>query len=316
MLHTYQNLLNAILVLVALYGLVCILKSRNILHDEHSQIFARVVTDLCLPAAIFGNLAGRTITWHQISPSLRMLGLELFCIALAWFVCTLLRFDKAQQGAVVFCSAFGSSTFMGYPIIMEMYGHNSSALAEAILMSEIGVGYPIFIAGPILATYFATGSSNIRLLPNAVSSFVRSPVFFALILGILWRHLQLPGPENIVMAPLFQLCSVLSNALMLFALLAVGILFSWPSFSTILLPLLVVVGIKLLLKPTAAHWFMSGYPVLWQQVAVILSAMPPALLGVIYIKRHGGDASLASALLLAATVCSSATAIGMFYLLD
>jgi len=49
-----------------------------------------------------------------MKPAGVMLGLELFCIALAWGLSIALKFDKAQQGAIVFCSAFGSSTFLGY----------------------------------------------------------------------------------------------------------------------------------------------------------------------------------------------------------
>ena len=40
--------------------------------------------------------------------------------------------------------------------------------------------------------------------------------------------------------------------------------------------------------------------------------MPPAILGPIFLKRYGADASLASALLLAATLVSSVTLLIVF----
>ena len=83
------------------------------------------------------------------------------------------------------------------------------------------------------------------------------------------------------------------------------------------LPLAVVVVIKLLLKPLAAGVIAEGlnFPDLWKDVLVLLAAMPPAVLGPIFLKRYGGDAALASALLLSATLISVGTLLLVFYVL-
>jgi predicted permease len=61
-----------------------------------------------------------------------------------------------------------------------------------------------------------------------------------------------------------------------------------------------------------ATWL--DFPELWKDVLVLLAAMPPAILGVVFLKRYGGDASLASALLLAATIISVLTILIVFSL--
>ncbi len=144
------------------------MRRRKILAEDHSLILARIVTDLCLPAMIFISLAGKTIVLEQLLPAFEMLFLELSCIALAWFISYKLNFSKEKQGAVVFCSAFGSSTFLGYPLIIQMFPDNPEALTEAVLISEIGVGYPIFILGPILASYFSSGENNKKASKKSV----------------------------------------------------------------------------------------------------------------------------------------------------
>jgi predicted permease len=144
----------------------------------------------------------QSIRLDQLVPALVMLGLELTCIALAWIISAWLGFNKAQQGAVVFCSAFGSSTFLGYPIIIEMFPHKAEALTEAVLISEIGVGYPIFILGPILAAYFGSGSDSNSKWSSSLG-FFKSPVFFALLIGLLWGCFRLPGQNNAFLAPIF-----------------------------------------------------------------------------------------------------------------
>lgn len=313
-MNVFHNLVNSIIVIVCLYALALFLRRKGTLTEEHSLTFARVVTDLCLPAMIFISLAKHSIRLDQLDPALTMLGLELFCIALAWIVSVSLKFNKAQQGAIVFCSAFGSSTFLGYSIIMQMFPNTPEALSEAVLISEIGVGYPIFILGPILGAYFGSQAVATKQQWKASLDFFKSPVFFALIIGLLWGHFQLPGQENIFLAPLFQLCNVLSSALTPLAILSVGLMFKLPHLRNIMVPLIIVILLKLIIKPLLASFLATqfGFPELWKEVLVLLAAMPPAVLGAVFLRRYGGDASLASALLLAASLVSCVTLVVVF----
>jgi predicted permease len=312
-LSPFHQLLNAISVIMAIYLIAVMLRKRQILSEEHSLTFARLVTDVCLPAIVFKGLASQVINPGQLDPAGIMLILEISCIALAWLVTSLLGFSRSRQGAVVFCSAFGSSTFLGYSIITQMYPGNGTALSEAVLISELGVGYPIFILGPVLAAYF--GSE--RTVWKASLGFFRSPVFFALIVGVLWGIFRLPGKDNTLTAPLFHLADVLSGALTPLAILSVGLMFRKPGVRAILLPLAIVVCIKLLLKPLVAGLAASslGFPEMWHDILVILAAMPPALLGAVFLRRYGGDAELASTLILTATLISVATLMAVFWLL-
>ena len=315
-MHEFHDLVNAILVIVMIYVIAMVLKAKSILKEEHSLTLARIVTDVFLPAIVFISLAKQTIQLDQIQPAFVMLGLELLFIALAWFISSLLKFNRAQQGAIVFCSAFGSSTFLGYSIVLQMFPNTPEALSEAVLISEIGVGYPIFILGPILAAYF--GSKKLERSEWKESlGFFRSPVFLALIAGLLWSMLKIPGEENAYMAPIFRLGTVLSAALTPLAILSVGLMFKKPAVRTILIPLGIVVLLKLILKPLLASQIASwsGFPELWREILVLMAAMPSAVLGVVFLRRYGGDASLASALLLVTTLLSSLTLLGVFLLM-
>jgi predicted permease len=311
-----QSLIQAIIVIVILFALALVMRRLGILAEEHSQILARVVTDLFLPAIVFVTLANREVHLSQLGPALLMLGLELTAIALAWSASIVLRFDRAHQGAIVFCAAFGSSTFLGYSLITQMYPHDAEAMTEAVLISEIGVGYTIFILGPVLAAYFGSQELDARSRWAAAVGFFKSPVFFALVIGLLWGALRLPGENNLFLAPVFRAGHVLAAALTPVAILSIGLMFKVPAVRTILVPLGIVILIKLLLKPLAAGFVASqiGFPEEWTDVLVILAAMPPAILGPIFLKRYGGDASIAPALLLAATIVSGVTLAMVFSL--
>ena len=316
-MDTFQLLVNAIAVIVILYGLAVLLRQAGVLKEEHSLVLARIVTDLFLPAVIFINLAGKSIKLDQLAPAGVMLALELSMIALAWGASVLLGFKRPQQGAIVFCSAFGSSTFLGYSIITQMFPNQPQAMTEAVLTSEIGVGYPIFILGPLLAAYFGEDNSTAAHPLKSSLKFFKSPVFFALIIGLLWGILGLPGDENPYLSPIFKVCQVLAAALTPVAIISIGLMLRVPKIQVILVPLAVVVVIKLLLKPLAAGVIAEvlNFPDLWKDVLVLLAAMPPAVLGPIFLKRYGGDAALASALLLSATLISVGTLLLVFYIL-
>ncbi|MBN2439383.1 MAG: AEC family transporter [Deltaproteobacteria bacterium] len=313
-MDTFHHLVKAILVIVILYLLAIMMRRRGILTEDHSLVLARIVTDLCLPAIVFVSLAGQSIAWNQLFPAFVMLFLEVGCIALAWIASIMLKFSRPQQGAIVLCSAFGSSTFLGYSIIAEMFPHQIEAMTEAVLISEIGVGYPIFILGPVLAMYFGSEKSDMKAAWKSALSFFRSPVFFAMILGLLWGVFSLPCKENAFLAPFFQVCHVLASALTPLAILSVGLMFKIPDVRKILVALSIVIFIKLLLKPVCAGMLSSlfHFPTLWRDVLVLMAGMPSAVLGAVFLRRYGGDASLASALLLAASLASTVTLLIVF----
>jgi len=97
-MDAFPHLVRAIAVIVILYALALLMRRRGALNEDHSLVLTRIVVDLFLPAIVFATLAGQTIRPQELAPALVMLGLEL--------------------GAIVFCAAFGSSTFLGYALIV------------------------------------------------------------------------------------------------------------------------------------------------------------------------------------------------------
>jgi hypothetical protein len=94
-------------------------------------------------------------------------------------------------------------------------------------------------------------------------------------------------------------------------------MFKLPRLRSILAALTIVILLKLVIKPLLASYFATlfSFPELWKEVLVLLAAMPPAVLGAVFLRRYGGDASLASALLLAASLASCVTLVCVFWVL-
>lgn len=312
----FVKLVQAIASLVVIYLLAVNLRRRGVLKEKNALTLARIVTDLCLPAVVFVNLASFSLTIDHLGPSMVMLSAELSCIVLAWAICAALKFSRDVQGAVVFCSAFGSSTFLGYAVIMELFPGTPAAMTEAVLISEIGVGYPIFILGPILASYFGSSDESIKGNLKDSLGFFKSPVFFALILGLVWQPLGLPDQNNTYLQPVFAVCHTLAQALTPLAILSVGLMFKVPGLREIMGALAIVVGVKLFLKPLGLGVAADAlaFPHMWKDVLVLLGAMPPAVLGAVFLRRYGGNAAMASTLLLVGTALSCGSILLVFWL--
>ncbi len=295
------------LVLVAMLGVVA--RSRGILEADHSKFLSKIVIDFALPAMIFVSLAEAEISGQGFIAPLILFGVELCLIGLAWGIGKRFHLSTPQLGAVVLCAAFGSSATLGYSILSMVFPNNPGIMAEAVLISEVGVGYPIFILGPILAMHFGSGQVSAKMIRSSLINFVRSPLFIALIAGMLWSLLKLPGSQHTHVGPIFDAAHIVANLVTPLALFIIGLNLRKPNFRLILIPLGIVVLLKLCLGPLIAGGAAMGFglPDTWQDSLVIMSALPPAMLSVIFLQRYGGDAKLASVLLAGATILSVGT---------
>lgn len=312
---TFTNLLSSIIAILGVYLITLCLRFRGILREEHSGVLARLITDVCLPAMIFTSLASHSIRPRQIQPVLLMLAGDVVVLLVAWAYALLAGLDRARQGAVVFCATFGSSALLGYSIIMQVYPGQVGPLEEAVLISELAIGLPLFTIAPILAAWFGQADRGLRGAARASASFFRSPIFFALVGGIVWSVLGLPDKNHPCMKPVLHLGAILSGALTPLAIITVGLMLKIPRIRAALGLLVVVLGLKLFAKPLllGTSAMAVGFPREWRDILVILSAMPPAALGVVYLRRYNADAGLAATLVLTSTLLSIISVLLVFY---
>ncbi|KAA6183854.1 hypothetical protein F2Q65_14455 [Thiohalocapsa marina] len=312
------QVVSSIVLLVALILLVTGLRRIGLIEVRHGQLFGALVTRVTLPALIFGSLAKSAPCWGFELLALVILLAELVCLAVAWLGGRLLRLSAPALGAVLLAAAFGSSSMLGYALIGAVYGNNREAIAEAVVISELGVGPALFTLGTMIALYHgrAEGSVHSRLLEAL--KFFRSPIFVAVVLGLSWSLLRLPtsGP---LMGLLFQGVGVLGSANTFLVTLTVGALLHFEGIRSVFGLTVLVATIKLLLQPGVA-WLAAiglgatgigaielGLADAQAQILILEAAMPSALLAVVLANTYGCDGHLASKLVLATTVASIVT---------
>ncbi len=296
--------------LLAVYGVAIFLRWKNILKSEHEAFLSGLLMNVCIPAAVFSGLARQEIAWHLFFGPLVMYSSEIFAGLLAFIVGSfLLRLKPPQLGSLILCSAFGSATTVGMAFIEELYQGHWLAFTEAIITAQIGVAALIFLLGAPVAIIFGGQGEGREKIKTEIMKFLRSPIFIALIAGILWSALRLPDASDKYMGPVFQFLGLLQGAIALLAGLAVGLMIRPVKIRSVAGLVLAVVMIKLVLAPlfTAGASTILGFEPMWRGVLVLISAMPSAVIAALFARKYGCDASLASTLVIATTIVSVLT---------
>jgi predicted permease len=307
-----ENLLQAIIVIIGLIGLVQYLRHVGLLLREHAGLFARLVTEVTLPALIFVSLAKHHLIWREALLPFLMMGAELVCLALAWVVASLLQLSRPQKGAFILASGFGTSALLGYVIVQQVFPLKPEALTDAVFISEIGVGLLIFTLGVFIARYYgAAGDTRVGAGAETIRFFY-SPIFFSLVSGV--TAASIPGATvNPVFAVLYKFLHILAQANTWLVIITIGLLLNFRNLGAVV-PLVLLAGvIKLIVQPVLV-FLPTGWlniPDLWRQVLVLEAAMPAATLSAVFAQRYGCDAGLASLLIFSSVVLSAFTVLGV-----
>jgi hypothetical protein len=269
--------------------LLCVfLKYRGIIKAEHSPLFAQLLIQVALPVVIFSKLATQPIAPRQLLLVVSMIGAVIVCLGVSWGAGRVLRLDRAQTGALMMASSFGSSTLIGYPLIQYAFPHNPEALIDAILISELGVGLPTFTLCVWVAMCFGEGAAaEAGRRRKILLDYFRSPIFIALAAGLLISTLHL-NPESPYLAPFSQAADMVAASITLLSCLILAIELDLRSMRHMWLVVVISAAIQMGLHPLVAGLQADFYRFtpLQREVLVLEAAMPSAILGVVFATRY------------------------------
>lgn len=301
------KLIRAVLVMLSIASLAMLMKRRKLLSEEHIPIITAITVDLVLPFFLFSAMAKSTFDWDKaLLPLILIIG-ELVCFVLAWVAARMLGLTAKQKGAFLLASTFGSTSFLGLPIIHQVLGENKAALADAIISHEFGMSMLLVTGGVAIAMHYGDHKEERSL--QSIKKFFRSPIFVSLAAGMAWSIFGLPQtgwfPEF-----LFGLCHTISGGLSLLAGLCLGLMMRNVNWRHILKVLPIVAAIKLIVQPTVVGLSAKGLnlDLVAIQVLAIMSSMPAATFAAVLSERYGCDGNLATNLVLGTLVVSMITA--------
>lgn len=308
----FSNLVQSIFVLIALISCALWLKQRSVVGEEHRVLFGRLVTDFVLPALIFSNLARQPVRAAQLITPLLMLASIVICNVLGWILGRALKLSRPVLGSLVLVAGFGSSSTLGYALVNQAYNGDALAMQEALLVGEFGACLPFFTLGVAIAMYFGRSDSDRGSVWSAVSPFFWSPIFVAVVLGLVVSALM--PPQNPALQLAHRVLDVVGGSLAVFIALAIGLMLRRIELRTLIWLIGVIAVLKLVVEPLLAGWGAGvlGVPPLEREILVIEAAMPSGAVAAVVGSRYGCDGAVASSLVIATYLLSLVTLPLMF----
>ena len=307
-MKTTQSLIEGVIIMLAIILLAILLKKIGLLKKEDSLLFSRIVLKVTLPAVIFVSLAMKHFDSDYLIMSGIMALIEITMVVLAWGVATLLRFKPGEKGALMLVSAFGMTAMLGYPIIRQAFPGNLLAMEEAVVTSELGVGLLLFIFGPLIAMYYGQSSVKGEIVLKSAKKFFISPIFIAIIAGIAASFLPI-SHDNQVYVTFTRFVKLVGHANVLMVALTIGLLVEFKKMNHLYLFLALAVFFKLFVKPMLAVW-LTGIPQfteMMREIVLIETALPSAILTVVFAKQYNCRPDLVSAAIMVTLVLSVAS---------
>jgi len=301
----------------ALVVLLCMLLKRlSIVKQEDGPVFAGLLTQAALPLVIFTKLAT-----HPIEKSLWLAVLSIFlagviCLGVAWVAGRLMKLDRPKLGALIMVSSFGSSALIGYPLVQYAFPNNPQAMQDAILISEVGVGLPIFILGVAVAMHFGGGDNHVSFGRKTILGYLRSPIFIAVVTGLLVSQLHI-DPKQPFLAPFLEAVDMIAGSITVLACLILGLQLNFRSPRGLLPLVVVAVVIEMFLLPYLVSLGATLFqlPELQRQVLILEAAMPSAILNSVFATRYECDGETTSALVFILVLLSTLTLPAVFAML-
>jgi predicted permease len=258
----------------------------------------------------------------------------LFPVSMAWiifavgfFVFTRVgarkQFSSSTVGALIMTGGFGNTSFVGYPLLVAIYG--DASLQTAVLTDQPGSFLALSTVGVLAATYFSAlsfsqenstendpesgpenGKAAATRTPSARVLFqriVRFPPIWGLLIAVLLRSVEFPHFA-------FETLSLLSSTLIPLALISVGseLMIDLKQLEGRKTALALGLGYKLLFAPflmlliyyalTLMHGPVSDLaPGVTSDVAritILEAAMAPMITGAIIARENDLDPELCS----------------------
>jgi predicted permease len=312
-------LLELVVTFLLIVVIIRLLKLRGVFNDSHQGVFDRLVTELALPAVIFTGMATISFRADWIFPALIILASLIICILIVYGICLAFHLPARTTGTLIIVGTFGSTSTFAVPLLVNIFGYGSEALAQGITMATLGVALPFFTIGVLIADFFGRKEENAGHSKLAtLKDFLSTPVFIAFVLGIiasiLTSYYRVPG--SVVFTEIFTgFFDVIKHSVDLLVWIAIGLMLKPVKIKKFIPLLALVVLIKMLLQPVLALFLThaAGLPFLTRDIILIESAMPSGAIAAVLADRYGCDGPLAAALVVATYLTSLVTIPALLY---
>jgi predicted permease len=286
----FNQVVQTIIVVVGLVAVGAGVRAAGWLKPEDAKrIFPPLINNVFLPAVIFNGIKktkDNPITPEVLKISLIALLVISTCGLASWLLGRLLKLQRRQLGAFILTSSFGSTGFIGLPLVRGIYG--DAGIVSHAFFSEIGSLTLLVTLGVIIASFYGEGG---RFSLQTLLAIPRSGPFIGLVVALIFYKEEIPGP---ILATLDTLGAV-TLPLMMFL---VGVTVVWKDIGNIFVPILALNTIKLLVSPVIGlvlAKILLPTNSMAQGVILLNAATPAIILCLAYANQYKLDEEFTSA---------------------
>ncbi len=267
--------------------------------DLTRQALAAVVYYLFLPALILRLMSGADIGTETARISAFGIAITLFGALITAFWIRIKKIPSPQAGAIWLAVTFPNVTFLGLPLLQQVFGDWAALLA--IQLDLFACTPMVMTLGIQVARKFGNSGKEDAFWPG----LLKIPPLWAAFVAIGLNVMDWQWPEWAL-----AFLGMLSQGVTPLMLLCLGLALDWRTFRRPMVPYVLPVSVfKLLLMPWYG-WWLSGLLAFAgdESTALVLEAgMPSMLFGIVLCDRFQLDSRLYALLVTVTTLLSMLT---------
>ncbi len=278
-----------------------IMRATRIFRGDEAGLINRIVLTVLMPVFVFSAIKG--VKNDNVTIDILKIPVVAFLVigisgGVAYLLGRfILRLQRPQMGAFLLTSMFGSTGFIGLPLVNAIYANpdpkntTSPMILQHAFYSELGSLTLLVTVGVLIASYYGeqTYGEKPKFSWRNLLEIPKSGPFLGLLLGLLFLTSDIPDP-------VVKTLNFLGQATLPLMMFSLGLTIVWKDVRKYLAPTLAMNVIKLIFAPLLAFVLSRalGLNVDTQGVILLNAATPAVIICLVYAAQFKLDREFAS----------------------
>lgn len=292
-----MNSIETIIPIIVMIIIGYVLKRIDVLKAEHAMALNKIVINIAIPSLIFLAIYNIDLSILPIIAPIPFICIIVGILSglIAYIFATIKKYPEKTRWSILLTSAMFNSGFMGYPIVLGVFG--GDGLVRAVFY-DLG-SMILFIAFGVLLLLIYGGKYT-EILKRALIFPPLWAVAIALFLNFINFDIGFIASNTL---------KYLSGAAIPLIMISLGLSLEFKGITENIQAVFSVSIIKLIIAPAIAFLIVLSLSMggLERQVTIIESAMPSAMLSLVLAITYDLDIKTAASCIFASTILSLVT---------
>lgn len=280
------SMANIILIVICFFTGILLQRVKSFPKDSY-KAFNFIIINLSLPALALLYIPQINIDSQIIFPIASMWIVFAFAIIFFVILSKVFNWDKSTTGALIMTAGLCNSSFVGFPILMTMFGEEG--LKVGVIIDQAGSFVVLATAGVIVSSIFASKEFKVSKI---IKDIIIYPPFIAFVFAVILKFF------GYVHSDLSKsILERLGSLIVILALISVGLQLKISLKETHFKEMFFGLFFKLLLAPALIYLLyvvIAKGKGLSVDVSLIESAMPPMVMGSVMAVSYNLNPRLAN----------------------